>query len=235
MDTKTSLTPFDVESSGSQIFDISFHPSDDFIAVATIVGVVEVFKYGNQSIPNQLINKFSSYSSSCRGVSFTEDGCHLITISSDKSWKRLDGTGQVTNYCNNAHDEAINKITLLHSMPTCFVTGDDSGSVKLWDSRTNNNDKSEVMSWKVHEDYISDLLYIPDSNTLLSTSGDSTLCMYDIRKKNVYEQSDEQESELTCLQCIKHNRKVVAGTQLGVVLVFSWGKWGDCSDRCECV
>lgn len=30
---------------------------------------------------------------------------------------------------------------------------------------------------------------------------------------------------------IKNGKKVVCGTQDGVVLVFSWGRWGDCSDR----
>ena len=30
---------------------------------------------------------------------------------------------------------------------------------------------------------------------------------------------------------MKHGRKVVCGTQEGVLLVFTWGRWGDCSDR----
>jgi hypothetical protein len=32
-------------------------------------------------------------------------------------------------------------------------------------------------------------------------------------------------------QVIKNGRKVIAGTQDGVILVFSWDQWGDCSDR----
>ena len=241
MDTKTSHTPYDIESSGDQIFDISYHPYDNFIAIATITGIVEVYKYGDQSINNQLINKFAPHTSSCRGVKFSQDGNTLITISSDKSWKCIDGTGRIVNCCEQAHDEPINRISLLHTMPTCFVTADDIGNIKLWDTRisysnnTNNGQSTSttaaVMSWQVHNDYISDLLYIPDTNTLFSTAGDSTLCTYDIRKKTVYEQSDEQESELTCIQNIKHNKKLCVGTQDGVILMFSWAKWGDCSDR----
>ena len=248
MDTKTSHTPYDIESSGDQIFDISYHPYDNFIAIATITGIVEVYKYGDQSINNQLINKFAPHTSSCRGVKFSQDGNTLITISSDKSWKCIDGTGRIVNCCEQAHDEPINRISLLHTMPTCFVTADDIGNIKLWDTRINysnssnntNNGQSTsttaaVMSWQVHNDYISDLLYIADTNTLFSTAGDSTLCTYDIRKQTVYEQSDEQESELTCIQNIKHNKKLCVGTQDGVILMFSWSKWGDCSDRYVCV
>jgi WD40 repeat protein len=30
---------------------------------------------------------------------------------------------------------------------------------------------------------------------------------------------------------VKEGRKVLAGTQDGVILLFNWGKWGDCLDR----
>lgn len=115
-------------------------------------------------------------------------------------------------------------------MPNNYITGDDIGTVKLWDTRQ----QDPVISWyKIHEDFISDILSIENTSEFLTSSGDCSLCCYDIRKSNnlLYSKSDDQESELNCLINIKNNNKVVAGTQLGVLLIFSYGKWGDCSDR----
>jgi hypothetical protein len=66
---------------------------------------------------------------------------------------------------------------------------------------------------------------------LLSHSGDSTLAAYDLRQQRLEGRSDEQEDEMHSLSIIKHGRKVVCGCQDGVLLVFTWGRWGDCSDR----
>jgi hypothetical protein len=112
-----------------------------------------------------------------------------------------------------------------------LVTGDDKGEVKLWDLRAGSQEAAAVMQWHLHEDFVSGFAFNPEQNTLLSVSGDSTLCMYDFRNKKISCRSDEQESELQCVQILKGGRKVVAGTQDGVMLMFSWDQWGDCSDR----
>jgi hypothetical protein len=39
------------------------------------------------------------------------------------------------------------------------------------------------------------------------------------------------KDELLSLCVVKHGRKLVAGTQSGVLLLFSWGQWANCSDR----
>ena len=55
-----------------------------------------------------------------------------------------------------------------------------------------------------------------------------SLAAYDLRKpneKNV-ERSDDQEAEITCIETMKHGKKVVCGTQDGVMLIFSWGSVG---------
>ena len=41
----------------------------------------------------------------------------------------------------------------------------------------------------------------------------------------------DQEDELLSLAVLKGGKKVVAGTQSGVLLVYSWGEWANCSDR----
>ena len=97
-------------------------------------------------------------------------------------------------------------------------------------------------------------------NILLSTSADGTLVIYDLRmtssnhnSKNhhhhasssanfrpssdkslpygVLRQSDPQDDELLSLCIMKNGRKVVCGTTEGVLSIFSYGTWGDMSDR----
>ena len=96
------------------------------------------------------------------------------------------------------------------------------------------------------------------NNTLLSSSADGTLVIYDIRMTSsssnshhtssssstnlhpspdkslpygVLRQSDPQDDELLSLCIMKNGRKVVCGTTEGVLNIFSYGTWGDMSDR----
>jgi WD40 repeat protein len=143
---------------------------------------------------------------------------------------------------SNTDDNTNNKNAL-------FATGDDAGGVRIWDPRlcgnwssssTSSSNKSKrspgcVMSWEEHEDYISGFDHSQDGNTLLATSADCRLGVFDLRMpkgptKNV-RLSDDQEDELLSIKIIKHGKKVVCGTGEGVLNVWSWGTWGDVSDR----
>jgi WD40 repeat protein len=44
-------------------------------------------------------------------------------------------------------------------------------------------------------------------------------------------QSDDVEDELLSIQIMKGGKKVVCGTNEGCLSIWSWGKWGDMSDR----
>jgi len=155
-----------------------------------------------------------------------------------------------------------------HTSTHLFATGDDSGGVRVWDERIRAGEKTSsygmtaskkqqalpqacVLSWKENEDYISDMELSQDGNTLVASSADGRLSIFDLRmardpssttttttttKTNKDQQksfrlSDDQDDELLSLKIMKHGKKVVCGTQDGVLSVFSWGVWGDCSDR----
>ena len=152
-----------------------------------------------------------------------------------------------------------NPLHVLHQMPescskgSLIVTGDDKGGVRLWDERlcstvTNQQPASGplqlpqgcVLSWKEHKDYISALDHSEDGNTLLATSADGCLSVFDIRQAStsrsvqspsVARRSDPQDDELLSLVILKNGKKVVAGTQDGVLAIWSWNTWGDISDR----
>lgn len=211
-----------------QIFDISFHPRVDALAVGLIDGSVEVYKYEVGNECKVMLNCKNVHTASCRGVMFTDDGERLYTISSDKSILGIDGIGRTFLNIPDAHDDPINKMISLSEGGLMIATGDDGGCVKLWDMRTS---AKEVMAWNLHEDFVSGFAFNSDANTLLSVGGDATLCTYDLRKQKNTNRSDDQEAELQCVMVMKGGKKVICGTQDGVILYFSWGRWGDCSDR----
>ena len=171
---------------------------------------------------------------------FNSTGDQLYTISSDKSIVTLDANGKIASTISKAHTKPINKMVLCDE--NMISTADDSGCVKLWDMRQGNMSNSitntPIKSFNMHEDFVSDMIYNEHTHTLISVSGDMTLCAYDLRNchnnsKDKAQRSDEQESELNCVALIKNGRKVVTGSQDGTVLTFSFGKWGDCTDRCK--
>eukprot|EP01038_Epipyxis_sp_PR26KG_P007724 gene7724-10497_t len=214
-----------------QVFDVCFHPKTNVLSLGLISGAVQLYRYErpqNISSSHPPSHLFTNYShlSSCRGVLFSENGEVLYTISSDKTIQGLDGQGKQVLFYSNAHADPINK--LINISEQQIATGDDSGEVKLWDIRVPNE---AVMTWHSQEDFISGLVYNDDKHSLISVSGDATLCAFDLRNHNNINRSDEQESEIHCVTIIKDGKKILCGTQDGVVLVFTWDRWGDCSDR----
>jgi WD40 repeat protein len=218
--------PDEIEA-GEQIFDLAFHGQSDLVALGLVDGSVELWRYGVGEGNNSLALKSKhSGGASCRALQFSLDGTLLYTIGSDRRLQVLNASGQQTRVFEDAHDDSINKMHLLSEH--ILATGDDSGSVKVWDTRL---DAGAVMEWKVHEDFVSAFAFSEEKSTLLSCGGDATLAVYDLRNAKNTSRSDDQESELQCVEIIKNGKKVVAGTQDGVVLIFSWDRWGDCSDR----
>jgi WD repeat-containing protein 55 len=185
-------------SCGDQIFDISFHPAANVFAAGLIDGSVEVWQYNNSNGSNDSTNKLmmkgKPHVQSCRGVTFNETGDTLYTVSSDRSLQGLDATGAVKFNNPYAHDDPINKMTLLDN--NTIATGDDTGVVKLWDTRVGDKD---IMNWKLHEDFVSGFAHNEEKKILLSVAGDATLCAYDLRKQANSFRSDDQESEIHCV------------------------------------
>jgi WD repeat-containing protein 55 len=148
-------------------------------------------------------------------------------------------------------------LQVIHDIsPSSFATGDEAGCVRLWDARmldssstvspprtsSSAGDSAQrlprgcVQAWKKHDDYISAVEHL--ESTLLATSADARLSVHDIRMNypdpsntGFVRISDDQEDELLSMQIMKNGRKVVCGTGEGVLVVFSFGTWGDLSDR----
>ncbi|KAH8382206.1 hypothetical protein KR009_002352, partial [Drosophila setifemur] len=201
------------------ITDICFHPDRDIIALATIIGDVHLYEYGNDG--NKLLRTIEVHSKACRDVEFTQDGRYLITCSKDKCVMVTDmETEKLKKLYETAHDDAINTLHVLNE--NLFATGDDAGTVKLWDLRT----KQSVFELKELEDQVTQLLTNDQNKLLLATSGDGYLTTFNIAARKMLVQSEPYEEELSCMGIYRGDSKLVVGTSKGRLYTYNWGYFG---------
>ncbi|XP_023299450.2 WD repeat-containing protein 55 homolog [Lucilia cuprina] len=206
------------------VTDICFHPERDIIALATITGDVSLYEYSNEG--NKLLRTIEVHAKACRDVEFTQDGRNILTCSKDKSIMVTDmETEKLKKFYESAHEEAINKLHVLDE--NIFATGDDSGTVKLWDLRT----KNEIFSLKEVEDYITQMITNDAGKLLLVTSGDGYLTTINIAARKLYVQSEPYEEELTCMGIYRGDSKLVVGSSKGNLYTYNWGQFGYHCDK----
>ncbi|WFC98619.1 hypothetical protein MYAM1_001349 [Malassezia yamatoensis] len=181
---------------------------------------------------------------SCRGVTFNKEGNRIYAIFKDRSLVALDTeTGEVVHRIENAHDSAPSRILSIDS--NLIATGDDDGMIRVWDMANAKESAHAIQTYDHHTDWITDMLWCdnldaPRQNSketqkrkrdakqeqvarsrLVCTSGDGTLSVINIRaKKNGVEVSEDQEDELLSAAAIKRGKKLVIGTQLGILSLW---------------
>lgn len=96
------------------ITDICFHPKNDILAVASIVGDVIFYKYTNES--NEILNTLELHTKACRDIEFSENGNLLFSVAKDKSVMITNvETGQLVSFFDNAHSVAINRVAVINT------------------------------------------------------------------------------------------------------------------------
>ena len=206
-----------------QVFSIDFHPIGSFIASGLINGSVEIWQYGEGEHSNRKVLDFRAHNTSCRGIKFSHGGDTLYSISSDRSLRGTNGDGGELFVLANAHSAAINRLELISE--NALVTGDDSGVVKLWDVRTLGYDATPVLEWHLHEDFVSDFAFNNDSSTLVSTSGDCTFCLYDVRNPANHFRSEQLENDLHCVEVLGAGGSALFGGEEGLLAAYTWDQW----------
>ncbi|XP_069129880.1 WD repeat-containing protein 55-like [Argopecten irradians] len=207
------------------VVDICFHPNKDVIAAGDIDGEVSIHSYSTTTENNTLMT-FKHHKKACRALRFSDNGEELYTTSKDKSIHIIDmNTGGLKRKLKKAHESPI--YSMLVTGENFLATGDDDGNLKVWDLRTNNAE----MEVKHNEEFISDMVIDDQHKILVTTSGDGTLTAFNIRRKRMDIQSELFDSELLSLAHIKEKEKVICGSGEGVLNIFSWGEWGNISDR----
>ncbi|XP_014612590.1 PREDICTED: WD repeat-containing protein 55 homolog [Polistes canadensis] len=208
------------------IVDICFHPQNDMIAVANILGDVMLYKYTNEE--TELVSSIELHLKACRDIEFDHDGKILFSTAKDLSIMMTDvETEKLVRLYENAHEQPVYTMSILGEHT--FATGDDDGVVKLWDIRQKGN--TPVFSIKQMEDYVSAMITNRDNKYLVCASGDGSLTTFNIPAKKLHIQSEEYEEELLCLGLFKSETKILSATSKGKMYVFNWGEFGLHSDE----
>lgn len=210
-----------------QPLDVDFHPNQAVLATGVIDGKLLLHSCARNSVSVQHTIKAHDHAHPCRAVRFSLSGDLVFTGSTDKSILAVDvATGKASARKRDAHTAPITR--LLGVSETITASGDEDGGVSLWDSR--QSDATAVL--EPHSDYVSDFYYHAPENALLSVSGDGALNLIDLRTKKIKETSEgDADDELLSVVVVKGGRKIVCGTTSGVLDIWSWGYWNDCSDR----
>ncbi|XP_054840281.1 WD repeat-containing protein 55 [Eublepharis macularius] len=205
---------------------IAFHPSRDIIAVGDVDGDVYLYSFSCLEGGNKELWSSGHHLKSCREVSFSHDGQKLFTVSKDKCIHILNvEEGRLVTRFSKAHSSALNSLLVIDEH--LFATGDDNGELKLWDLRKGTS----VMEMKHHEEYISGMALDGNKRLLLTTSGDGTMGVFNIRRRRFELLSEPQSAELTAVTLMKRGKKVVCSSSEGTLYLFNWNGFGATSDR----
>ncbi|KAK2075785.1 hypothetical protein QBZ16_001526 [Prototheca wickerhamii] len=208
---------------------LAMHGSEALFAAALIDGRVLVSGYGRDGLASKHDIQLWP-EQSARAVAFSPGSQLLLVGSADAELAHVDvATGAAVQRLSAAHEHPITCAEVVGEEGLVAV-GDEGGCVRLWDPR--DPGRRPARSWEPHADYVSDLTWSAARASLLSVSGDGRLARMDPRLGKVQERSEEDvDDELLSVAVVKQGRKIVCGTTTGVVNIWSWGYWNDCSDR----
>lgn len=205
---------------------IAFHPSQDILAAGDVDGDVYVYSYSCLEGGNRELWSSGHHLKSCREVSFSHDGHKLFTVSKDKSIHILNvEEGRLVTRFSKAHSSALNSLLVIDEH--LFATGDDGGMLKVWDLRKG----TAIMEMRQHEEYISSMAIDENKKLLLTTSGDGTMGVFNIKRRRFELLSEPQSGDLTSVALMKRGKKVACGSSEGTIYLFNWDGFGATSDR----
>ncbi|KAM7366642.1 hypothetical protein PAMP_016063 [Pampus punctatissimus] len=205
---------------------VALHPSRDMLVCGDVDGDVYAFSYSCTEGENRELWSSGHHMKSCRQVRFSADGLQLYSVSRDKAVHLLDvERGQLVTRIRGAHGAPINSLLLVDQ--NILATGDDGGTLKVWDMRKG----TAIMDLKHHEDYISDIAVDQAKRILLTASGDGTMGVFNIKRRRFELLSEFQSGDLTSVALMKRGKKVVCGSSEGTIYIFNWNGFGATSDR----
>uniref|UniRef100_A0A3B5AUP0 WD repeat-containing protein 55 n=1 Tax=Stegastes partitus TaxID=144197 RepID=A0A3B5AUP0_9TELE len=205
---------------------VALHPSRDVLVCGDVDGDVYAFSYSCTEGENRELWSSGHHLKSCRQLRFSEDGLKLFSVSRDKAVHLLDvEQGRLVTRIRGAHGAPINSLLLVDE--NILATGDDGGTLKVWDMRKGTS----IMDLKHHEDYISDIAVDQAKRILLTASGDGTMGVFNIKRRRFELLSEYQSGDLTSLAIMKRGKKVVCGSSEGTIYIFNWNGFGATSDR----
>ena len=216
-----------------RIYDIGYL-SNNIIVSIDLIGRLIYYEISNNY---SLINKKESIE-----IYSTSDLDNLISLFSIDIFSRElspeiiigSSNGEIIHLKNNkiSHKFKNNKskeFSKVHFInENIFSGGDTKGNLTLFDTRQ----EKPIKIFSEQSEEITDILFdINKPDFILSTSIDSTLCVYDLKKHSLYALSDNLDEELNCLLSIKGCNHILCGSGEGNILIFNWNWFGDFKDQ----
>ncbi|CAH8867069.1 unnamed protein product [Trichobilharzia szidati] len=172
-----------------------------------------------------------------RCLSFFPSSPNLLVSASSQSGIKIHDmtTEQLTWKCLQAHGKSpISSLLVLEHGQ--WLTGDEDGVIKMWDSRQSDCVSSMIPSeeYKFDDQFnsINEMAVSNDSHgTLLAAIDDGTLAVYNIRRRRFEMASETLGFSARSICIVKNDQKVLVGTDEGVICVFNWNEFGNICDR----
>lgn len=226
-----------------QPFDLAFHPHSNVFAVGLVDGGMQLHTYkqsASDTLSSSLALGLASHSDAVRSLAFSKDGQSLFSGSTDRSIRRMNSSGQITWVANEGHSSTVTRVVPVDEIGSIILSGDEEGTIKLWDSRSKTSSASSsssaakpMFTFSNHEDAISDMLVENERHSVISASCDGTLSIYDLRKGRILSRTEQDEDELLSICAIKGGQSFVVGTQGGVLQIWEKGHMDSSSDKYE--
>lgn len=203
------------------VVDLSFHPDNDILAVATMSGDTFVYKYSVDEC--KLVQTLEMHTKAIRDIEFSLDGSVLYSTAKDKTILLSDvETGKFRREYTQAHTQPVSFMYIIDE--NMFATGDDDGCIKCWDGRDRSH--APIFSLKEVDDYITSMVTNDAKKNLVATSGDGYLTALNIGSRKLYVQSEPYDEELTCCGLFRNDSKLVVGTSKGRLYTYNWNEFG---------
>nr|CAB3267713.1 WD repeat-containing protein 55 [Phallusia mammillata] len=226
-ETKTQVERPKAITGHSDFVDISFHPLEFYaLATANLNGYLTVHKC-NPGEDSERKFKIRASTKPCRCLSFSSTGDDVFVLTKDRTLQTINTcTGTVASKFTDIHSSPPYSLAIIDK--NLLATGDDGGTLKLWDLRKGN---TAVMEDRKFDDYVSGIAVDDKHRLLFAVSGDGTMATFNARQRKFIVQSENEECDILCAKVVKDNKKVIAGLADGLMLLYNWDEFAAPSDK----
>ncbi|MCL2114654.1 MAG: TIR domain-containing protein [Methanobrevibacter sp.] len=190
---------------------VTFSPDGNLVVSGTKDNIIRIWDWKNQ----KELAKYEGHSGSVEIVCFSHDGEYVFSSS-------LDGSIRIWDWQNQKifvkREEQANNINFAGFSPNSnyFAIGYEDGRVHIWDWNSNE----EISKLEGHKSPINNISFFSDEMYLVTSSNDGTIGFWDWKNRKLLYSIDSEELILFS-SISKNNDKIVAGTESGLILMYS--------------
>lgn len=207
------MVVFSLSFEEDPVFCLSFHPEKPEFALGFASGRITCYSYKTDGSPSHIEWSTKRHKRSCRAVTYTTNGKHIISVGSDKVIKKADSkSGKVEAKSLLDHAATCLAITESH-----VLVGDEEGCLLGFEltKLQKKYDLGQILEQSVNS--IANL-YFRNRWQFIVSGGTHVACI-DLRKPEKKEISEDQEDEVLC-GCVASESHSAFGLSEGVLSVW---------------